>query len=123
MAGEREFAAPLTGEDFSRWTDAIRDVEELVRDPELRAEAARIREKAREVRIEYKRHSKDPEWPMVRRLIAEPLDQLRERVSEELIRKSAKQNEIVPIDRDPVPNQFQDRLDRYYERLGSGRAR
>jgi hypothetical protein len=98
-------------------------VEELVRDPELRAEAARIREAAREIRIEYKRHSKDPEWPIVRRLIAEPLDQLRERISEELIRKSAKQNEIVPIDRDPVPNQFQNRLDRYYERLGSGRAR
>jgi len=123
IAGEREFVAPLTGEDFSRWTDAIRDVEELVRDPDLRAEAARIREAAREIRIEYKRHSKDPEWPIVRRLIAEPLDQLRERISEELIRKSAKQNEIVPIDRDPVPNQFQNRLDRYYERLGSGRAR
>ncbi|MFN7730770.1 MAG: DUF4175 family protein [Pirellula sp.] len=123
IANEQEFVAPLTGDDFNRWSDALRDVEELVRDPELRAEANRIREAAREMRVEYKRHAKDPQWPLVQRLIAEPMERLRERVSEELIRKSAKQNEIVPIDRDPVPNAFQERLNQYYERLGSGKAR
>lgn len=123
LTGESEFVAPLTGEDFSRWSDALRDVEELVRDPEWKAEAARIREAAREMRVEYKRHAKDPKWPLVQRMIVVPMDQLRQKVSEELIRKSAKQNEIVPIDRDPVPNQFQQRLDRYYENLGSGKNR
>ncbi len=38
--------------------DALRDVEEMVRDPELRAEAARIREAARDIRRDYKRFSK-----------------------------------------------------------------
>lgn len=123
IAKEQEFVAPLTGDDFNRWSDTLRDVEELVRDPELRAEANRIREAAREMRVDYKRHAKDPQWPLVQRLIAEPMERLRERVSEELIRKSAKQNEIVPIDRDPVPNAFQERLNQYYERLGSGKAR
>jgi hypothetical protein len=123
VAGEREFVAPLTGDDFTRWSDSLRDVEEFVRDPEWKAEAARIREAAREMRIEYKRHAKDPQWPLVQRMIVVPMDQLRQKVSEELIRKSAKQNEIVPIDRDPVPNQYQERLDRYYENLGSGKNR
>ena len=42
-AGNREFA-PITGDDYRNWADGMRDVEELIEDPELRAEAARIRE-------------------------------------------------------------------------------
>ncbi len=122
MAQATEGASPLTGGEFTEWSDAIRDVEELVSDPDMRAEAARIREAAREMRIEYKRHSKLPEWPLVQRLIAEPMDQLRNKISQELLRKSAEKNQIVPLDRDPVPNQFQRQLDRYFENLGSGAA-
>ena len=123
IASEREFRAPLTGDDFLEWSDRIRDVEELVRDPELRAEAARIREAAREMRVDYKRHSKEPQWPLVKKMIAEPLDQLQQKVTEELLRKSAERNQIIPIDRDPVPNQFRRKLDKYYESLGDERAR
>jgi hypothetical protein len=123
IATEREFRAPLTGDDFLEWSDRIRDVEELVRDPELRAEAARIREAAREMRVDYKRHSKEPQWPLVKKMIAEPLDQLQQKVTEELLRKSAERNQIIPIDRDPVPNQFRRKLDKYYESLGDERAR
>ena len=113
----------MTGDDFLEWSDRIRDVEELVRDPELRAEAARIREAAREMRVDYKRHSKEPQWPLVKKMIAEPLDQLQQKVTEELLRKSAERNQIIPIDRDPVPNQFRRKLDKYYESLGDERAR
>jgi len=116
--GEPSFA-PLLGEEYQEWNDSIREVEELVRDPELKAEAARIREAAREMRIEYKRHSKLPQWPLVERLIAEPMDQLRTRIAQELLRKTAEKNQIVPLDRDPVPRQFQRALDSYFERLGS----
>jgi hypothetical protein len=115
---EREMA-PLLGEEYQEWSDAIREVEELVRDPDLKAEAARIREAAREMRIEYKRHSKTPQWPLVERLITEPMDQLRDRIAQELLRKTAEKNQIVPLDRDPVPRQFQRALDSYFERLGS----
>jgi hypothetical protein len=110
---------PLLGEEYQEWNDSIREVEELVRDPELKAEAARIREAAREMRIEYKRHSKVPQWPLVERLITQPMDQLRGRIAQELLRKTAEKNQIVPLDRDPVPRQFQKALDSYFERLGS----
>ncbi len=110
---------PLLGEEYQEWNDSIREVEELVRDPELKAEAARIREAAREMRIEYKRHSEVPQWPLVERLITQPMDQLRSRIAQELLRKTAEKNQIVPLDRDPVPRQFQKALDSYFERLGS----
>ena len=116
-------SAPLTGENFTEWLDSLRDAEELVRAPELRAEAGRIREAARSMRIDYKRHAKEPEWPLVRRLIAEPLNQLREKVQGELLRQSAERNALIPIDRDPVPGVYQQQLDRYYENIGSGKNR
>jgi hypothetical protein len=112
---------PITGESYSSWSDSIRDVEELVRDPEMRAEAARIREAVRSMRVDYKRHAKEPEWPLVRQLIANPLQQLTEKVQEELLRLSAERNALIPVDRDPVPSLYQQRLDRYYENLGTGK--
>jgi hypothetical protein len=70
------------------------------------------------MRIEYKRHSKLPQWPLVERLITQPMDQLRGRIAEELLRKTAEKNQIVPLDRDPVPANSKV-LDSYFERLGS----
>ena len=114
---------PLTGENYSNWVDSLRDVEELVSDPEMKAEAARIRGAAREMRVDYKRHSKEPQWPLVRKLIAEPIGQLRERLQEELLRKSSERNAIVPVDHDPVPSKYQQQQDRYYENLGGAKNR
>ncbi|XZE32173.1 hypothetical protein SH501x_002912 [Pirellulaceae bacterium SH501] len=122
-ANEGRFVAPLTGENFREWTDALRDVEELVDDPNVKGDVARIREAAREMRVEYKRHSKEPQWDLVKKLIADPLARVREQVNEELLRKAAEKNALVPIDRDPVPANFQRQLDRYYENLGSGASR
>ena len=116
-------SAPLTGGDYAQWTDTLRDIEELVSDPEMKADAARIREAAREMRIDYTRHSKDPQWPLVKRLIVQPLDQLREKVQDALLRASAERNAIVPVDRDPLPSNYQRQLDQYYENLGSGQKK
>ena len=91
----------------------------MIGDPDLRAEASRIREQAREIRKEMKRHSKEPNWELVKMKIAKPLAELQDRVSEELIRRRGK-DDLVPLDRDPVPAQYQDAVRRYYERLGSG---
>ena len=90
-------------------------------DPELRSEAARIRDRMREVRVELRRHSKPPQWPLVEKMIAEPLRELQRNVQEELLRRSADKNALVPIDRDPVPDRFTDAVRQYYENLGSGR--
>ena len=111
--------SPITGEDFREWSDRLRDVEEMVDDPELRAEAARIRDRARGIRADFKRHSAPPNWDLVRVQVAEPLSELRDRVAEELIRRTSKQA-IVPLDRDPVPPKYTEKTRLYYERLGSG---
>jgi hypothetical protein len=116
--GRLESSSPLMGEDYAQWTDRLRDIEELVRDPELKAQAARVREAARDFRKEYKRHSKEPQWELVKKMISDPLQELQRRVQEELVRKTAKENELVPLDRDPVPDRFRSELDRYFERLG-----
>ena len=118
---ERRFN-PLTGggEEFRGWSDRLRDVEEMVQDPELRAEAARIRERARALRAEFKRHSDQPNWDLVQQQVAGPLFELRDRVVEELLRRTAKKA-IVPLDRDPVPPEYAEKTRRYYEQLGGGR--
>ena len=80
----RDITGPLTGERFRDWSDRLRDVEEMVADPELRAEAARIRERARAMRAELKRHSAEPNWELVQSQVAGPLVELRDRVAAEL---------------------------------------
>jgi hypothetical protein len=114
------FVAPITGEGFREWADRLRDVEEMVDDPEIRAEAARIRERARAVRAEFKRHSQEPNWGLVQSQVAGPLVELSNRVADELLRRNSKQA-VVPLDRDPVPPKYSEKTRRYYEQLGSGR--
>ena len=113
-------ASPLTGEEFRAWSDRLRDVEEMIDDARLAAEAAKIRDRARGFRQDYKRHSKEPKWDLVREMVAKPLQELQQRVNNELLRRAAEKNAVVPIDRDPVPDEFTDGVNRYYERLGSG---
>ena len=67
-----------------------------------------------------KRHSKNPQWPIVKSQIATPLAELRNRVAEDLARRE-KSDSLVPIDRDPVPTKYAERVRRYYEELGRSR--
>ena len=108
------------GERFRDWSDRLRDVEEMVGDPRLRAEAARIRERARSLRADAARHSQAPNWELVRDFVGRPLVELRDAVADELMRKQTSEA-MVPIDREPVPPQYVDKVKEYYERLGSGR--
>jgi hypothetical protein len=86
--------------------------------PELRNEVARVRDRARAMRQELKRHSKSPQWPLVKEQISGPLFEVRNRVAEELARRE-KSDSLVPIDRDPVPTKYSELVRRYYEKLGS----
>ncbi len=108
----------MTG-DFREWSDQMRDVEEMVGDPELRAQANSIRDRVREMRSEMKRHGEPPQWELVEEMVAEPLRELTREVRAELLRRTASKNELVPIDRDPVPAEFSDAVQKYYENLGS----
>ena len=116
---EETWNDPITGEDFTEWSDRMRDVEEMVADPELRAEAARIRENARSIRKEIKRHSREPNWDLIKLKVIEPMYELQDRVHEELIRRSDNKS-LIPVDRDPVPAEFEDAVQKYFEELGRG---
>ena len=114
------FTSPLTGEGFREWSDGLRDIEQMVSDPELRSRATRIRERARDMREEIRRESKPPQWDLVEEMIVEPMRELKRDLAEEYMRRSAKKQSLVPIDRDPVPDQYSEAVRRYYERIGSG---
>jgi hypothetical protein len=91
----------------------------MLGNPELRAEAARIRDRARALRAEFQRHSELPKYELLADQVLEPLVELRDRIAEELARRDVKRSD-VPLDRDPVPREFAEQVREYYQRLGSG---
>ena len=107
---------PITGDEYRQFSNELREIEELLEDPKLRARAAEIREKAKEIRVDMKRHSKKPNWDVVQEFIAEPLDSLRSEVARQLLLKENREA-LVPIDRDPVPTIFEDQVQQYYKEL------
>jgi hypothetical protein len=46
--------------------------------------------------------------------------ELQELLAEEIARREPTE-EVVPLDRDPVPDRYVELVEQYYERLGSGR--
>jgi hypothetical protein len=120
IAGWAGPGGPITGDEFRQWSDRLRDVEEMLENSDLRAEVAEVNDRARDVRRDLKRHSKEPNWSSVRLLIAEPLVELQTKLREELARQEAS-DPLVPIDRDPVPRRYSGSVREYYERLGSGK--
>lgn len=111
---------PLTGEEFNRWSERLRDVEDLVESPELRNALASARERARLVRRDFRQERRKPDWASVQLQILRPLLEVRSRVAEDLARRESK-DPLVPLDRDPVPARFAEAVRRYYEELGKDR--
>ena len=98
----------------------MRELEETVDDPKLRADIARVRDRVKGIRIDFKRHSKEPEWDLVKMKVLQPMMELQQRLAEEIAKRSSNES-LVPIDRDPVPARFAEQVREYYERLGSGK--
>jgi len=115
---DRNFA-PITGDDFRQWSDRLRDVEEMIADPDLRADAARIRDQAKAIRKDLKRHSPEPDWNKIKLELAEPLAELQSRVTQEIMRRDPK-NALVPLNNEPVPTRYENAVRKYYETLGKG---
>ena len=107
----------MIGGGYVDWTDRLRSVEEMIDVQDLSTQVAQIRDRARTLRLDYKKTGKKPDWAVVKTQIAEPLAEVRSRVAEELMRRESK-DALVPLDRDPVPAKFSELVRRYYEQLG-----
>lgn len=112
---------PISAGGYGEWNERLRDVEAMVDDPQLQAEVTKVREQARSLRAESKRHSKDPNWDLVKTSVYEPLVELQQKLGEEISRRESGKESLAPVDRDPVPTRYRDLVKSYYERLGSGK--
>lgn len=108
---------PITGEGFGSWSDRLREVEELLDQPDLRDDVAKARERARLVRQDFKRERKKPDWAVLKLQVMKPLTEVRDRIADELARRESREA-LVPLDRDPVPGNYSELVKRYYEELG-----
>lgn len=118
-AKEAEPEGPITGGDYEKWSDRLRNIESMVEQDDIRNELAKVLDNARAMRIEFKRNNFAPQAATLDQRITDPLVEIRGRVSEE-IAKLDKDNPLAPIDRDPVPQEFRELVRKYYEELGSG---
>lgn len=113
-------AAPLTGEDYRGWSNRLREVEEILDDDELRNQAARVRDRARSIRAEFRRHGKEPEWDLVQSELLDDMLDLQRRIQQQLSGMQSERS-MAPIDREPVPEAYNEVVRRYYELLGQSR--
>ncbi|HUC86518.1 MAG TPA: hypothetical protein VL970_15085 [Candidatus Acidoferrales bacterium] len=109
---------PITGNDYVSWSEHLQDVEQVVDPEDLRNELATVRERAAALRAEYREHGRKPDADAVRRQIVTPLTQVRAWLQEELARRE-KSDSLVPLDRDPVPDNYAELVREYYQKLGS----
>src|SRR6185437_970277 len=109
---------PLTGARYLDWADRLRDVEQALDSPDLRYQLATVRERASALRQQYRQFHRRPDEQVVREQIIEPMTQVRVWVEQELARQQ-NANSLVPLDRDPVPDNYSELVRKYYEKLGS----
>jgi hypothetical protein len=112
--------SPITGDNFNQWSDRLRNVEEMLNQPALRNEAAKILDHARNLRVDYKHKRNKPLEGPLHDSVLKPLSELRDQVTEELARREGR-NPLSPIDRDQVPEQYRELVQKYYEQLGAGK--
>lgn len=113
-------ARPLTGDEFRDWSNRLREVEEILEDPELRNQLAQVRDRARSIRAEFRRHGTEPKWDLVKSQLLDEMTSLQKRIKQELSKMNS-DRAMVPIDREPVPEEFDELVRRYYELLGQSR--
>jgi hypothetical protein len=111
---------PVTGSDFLAWTDRARDVEEVLDSPDLRSQLAAVREHVGALRAEFRRTGRKPDGQAVRVQVLDPLTEVRAWLRQELARREDA-NSLVPLDHDPVPENYSDLVRQYYEKLGGGK--
>ena len=109
---------PITGGNYVDWADRMRDVEQALDPQDLRNELTTVRERASALRAQYRLNGRRPDEKYVREQILEPMTQVRVWLQEEIARQQ-NANSLVPLDRDPVPDNYSELVRKYYEKLGS----
>ena len=109
---------PITGSGYLSWSDRLRDVEQAVGPEDLRNQLATARERVSAMRAEFRQRGREPDAGVVREQIVNPMTQVRVWLQDELARRE-KSDSLVPLDRDPVPDNYTELVRQYYEKLGS----
>ncbi len=117
LAPANAAGGPILGDGYAAWADRLRNIEEMVDSPAMRNAVAAARERVRQLRVDFKRDEKRPDWAVVKLEVVKPLVEIRSQISDELARRGSKDS-LVPIDRDPVPNRYAESVRKYYEELG-----
>jgi hypothetical protein len=112
-------AGPIVGDDFRNWTDRMRDVEQVVDSVELRGRLAMVRERVAAYRSEYKNYGRLPLAETVKTQVLQPMTEVRAQLQEDLARLENVRS-LVPLDHDPVPDNYSELVRKYYEKLGGG---
>jgi hypothetical protein len=109
---------PITGNGFVNFSDKLRDVQNVLDSPDLRNQLATVRDRLGGYRSAYRDRREIPRPDEVRKELLVPLEQVRVWVQEELARQENAAS-LVPLDRDPVPENYSAIVRQYYEKLGS----
>jgi hypothetical protein len=109
---------PITSGEYMNWSDRLRDVEQVLDSPDLRYQLATVRERASALRQEFRQSGRPPNEKVVREQLVAPMTQVRVWLQQELARQE-NANSLVPLDRDPVPDNYSELVRKYYEKLGS----
>ena len=115
--GARRGGSPITGVEFNEWSERLSDLEAVVEDPEAQSAVARARNASRELRKEFKRHSKEPDQAALEDGVLRPLTEAAERLDARL-RELDRKDPLAPVGREPVPARFSEIVRRYFQELG-----
>ncbi len=110
---------PITGNNFVDWSDRMREVEQVVDSPDLRNRLAEARERVAAYRTDFRRRGLKPDPNALRSQVLAPMAEVRVRLQEDLARL-ANVKSLVPLDHDPVPENYSEMVRQYYEKLGGG---
>jgi hypothetical protein len=117
--GGTSSAGPILGDGFANWADRMRDVEQVVDSVELRNRLATVRERVAGFRAEYRLRGRRAPGEIVRVQVLQPMNEIRVQLQEDLARLE-NAHSLVPLDHDPVPDNYSELVRKYYEKLGGG---
>jgi hypothetical protein len=109
----------ILGGGFANWADRMRDVEQVVDSVELRNRLAEVRERVAGFRAEYRLRGRKPPTEIVRIQVLQPMIEIGVQLQEDLARLENARS-LVPLDHDPVPDNYSELVRKYYEKLGGG---